>query len=421
MSHLFDGTQSTYHTARYADTLCPWESNLDAIYARHWVKTNHGILIKDQESADTSTLWQKDNALNIHADRVRVGSGSHGIVSKGLTGTQDLTVGEVVDKTEGEHWIRRALETLAAAKAPLGTAIEEQEILTWSWHDWGDDIFDNWGNFYIFDVATKRYFFPNFDTSVVEDGELTTQTFEAFGRSYTITHGFVAQGIFKFDVSCSDDSEFIFGGYGDMGSDDDTINTNLTQEYTLQGQTFTLYYNRNIEAEDDVERFFSYFVPYNPRLNTSKTYSDFLTNDDELSLFSVPVKHGITVYFSKKNDVKDWVINDLDMQAIALLNVHGDAWVQGAFRATSVDADHYTTRGVDIIAPGTIMLFAGDTTTLPGWIVCDGSLFSAADYPRLFAAIGTKYNGEDDEGTFRVPNLAEEGAVFANAAYIIKI
>ncbi len=104
----------------------------------------------------------------------------------------------------------------------------------------------------------------------------------------------------------------IFGAYGDMGSDSDTENTNLTHSYTLgQDGTYTLYYNRNVESGDSIERFFSYFVPYELAANTTKTYSDFLTNDDELSLYSVPVRQGITVYFAKKNDVKDWIVNDL--------------------------------------------------------------------------------------------------------------
>ena len=38
-----------------------------------------------------------------------------------------------------------------------------------------------------------------------------------------------------------------------------------------------------------------------------------------------------------------------------------------------------------------------------GWLVCDGSPLSVADYPELFAALGYLYGGEDS--TFLLPNL----------------
>jgi hypothetical protein len=201
-------------------------------------------------------------------------------------------------------------DSLDSEYAPYGVAIPEGETSCF-WDDWGDDIFDDWGFFYIFDVATQEYFFPIFSPRNLEDGILITQEFSAFGRIYTITSGYPVQGIFKFDIQCNDNSQFIFGAYGNMGSDDNTINTNLTQPYTLNGQNRTLFYNRNIEEDDEIERFFSYFIPYQDELNNTKTYSDFLANDDELSLYSVPVRQGLRVYFSKQNDVYEWVLRDL--------------------------------------------------------------------------------------------------------------
>lgn len=202
-------------------------------------------------------------------------------------------------------------DSLDADYAPNNVAIPGGQVASW-WSDWGNDIFDGWGFFYIFNVATNEYYFPKFYIDNESNGRMITNRFNAFDRTFTIVHGYPVQGIYKFDVSVNDPNfQFIFGAYGDMGSDSSTENTNETQDYSLNGQDFTLYYNRNVEESDEVERFFSYFVPYEPSLNNTKTYSDFLTNDDELSLFSAPVRKGVTVYFSKQNDVKDWIINDL--------------------------------------------------------------------------------------------------------------
>ena len=274
-----------------------------------------------ENNGKTSQIYQNDSNMNIQTPQVNF-MGNF-IRSRGLTGDQGYTVGDTISKDMGTT----NCDSLTASRAPFGIAISNNQATASYWEDWGDDIFDDWGFFYIFDIATKQYYFPILSPENLADGTFTTQTFNAFGRNYTITHGYPAQGIFKFDVSCSDDSEFIFGAYGNMGSDEDTINTNFTQSYTLNNKSFTLYYNRNIEDGDATERFFSYFIPYEPKLNNTKTYSDFLGNDDELSLFSIPVRYGLTVYFSKKNDIKNWVINDLHIPTQIL--VQGNVLVNG--------------------------------------------------------------------------------------------
>lgn len=53
---------------------------------------------------------------------------------------------------------------------------------------------------------------------------------------------------------------------------------------------------------------------------------------------------------------------------------------------------------------GTILDFAG-TTAPNGWLMCYGQAVNTADYPNLFAAIGTTYNvGGESSGTFRLPD-----------------
>ncbi len=202
-------------------------------------------------------------------------------------------------------------DSLEAEYAPNNIAIPGDQIASY-WRDWGNDIFDGWGFFYIFNVSSNEYYFPQLLADNFENGVFATETFNAFDRVFTITHGYPVEGIYKFDISVDDPNfQFIFGAYGDMGSDSDTENTNQTYSYSLDGNSYTLYYNRNIETGDSIERFFSYFIPYETSLNNSKTYNDFLAYGDELSLYSVPVRKGITVYFSKKNDVSQWIVNDL--------------------------------------------------------------------------------------------------------------
>jgi microcystin-dependent protein len=58
--------------------------------------------------------------------------------------------------------------------------------------------------------------------------------------------------------------------------------------------------------------------------------------------------------------------------------------------------------------PGTIIAFGG--TNIPnGWLLCDGKPYSAATYPKLFAAIGTAWGAGYTNGTkvadFNLPDL----------------
>ncbi len=57
------------------------------------------------------------------------------------------------------------------------------------------------------------------------------------------------------------------------------------------------------------------------------------------------------------------------------------------------------------VPSGTILPFGGSVVTVPsGYLVCDGSEVNIADYPLLFAAIGTSWGGNGST-TFRLPDL----------------
>lgn len=63
---------------------------------------------------------------------------------------------------------------------------------------------------------------------------------------------------------------------------------------------------------------------------------------------------------------------------------------------------------------GVIVSYAGATAP-PGWLLCDGRSLARADYPALFAAIGTQY-GAPDGSTFLIPDLRGRVAVGQNPA-----
>jgi len=54
---------------------------------------------------------------------------------------------------------------------------------------------------------------------------------------------------------------------------------------------------------------------------------------------------------------------------------------------------------------GTIIAYGGENASDPptGWVYCDGSGLSSANYPNLYAAIGTSWGGNST--TFLVPDL----------------
>jgi len=195
----------------------------------------------------------------------------------------------------------------------IGDKTEEDRLIASFWYDWGDDIFDDWGYFYLYDVDLGKYYFPIISPQNENDGVLTLQTFNAFGRTFTINQGYPVQGIFKFDISVNDNKPFKFGAYGNMGSDRNQIITDLTYSYT-KNSTLTLYYVKQAEENDEDEIVYSYFVPKKVSENNDKTYDLYqLSDEDNNSLMSKNVTNGLIVYFSKTNDVKEWIVNDLAM------------------------------------------------------------------------------------------------------------
>ena len=197
----------------------------------------------------------------------------------------------------------------------VGDKSDEDRLIASQWRDWDDDVFDDWGFFYLYDVEQGKYYFPLISPQNQDDGELYVQIFNAFGRTFTIIHGYPVQGIFKFDISVNDDKPFKFGGYGDMGSDGSEVNTFLTYPYSIGSTNLTLYYVKQEEDGDDVEIVYTYCIPKKVSENNSQTYNLYQeSGEEDNSWMSKIVTNGLIVYFSKTNDVKEWVINDLGIQ-----------------------------------------------------------------------------------------------------------
>lgn len=199
----------------------------------------------------------------------------------------------------------------------VGDKSEDDRLIASQWRDLDDDVFDDWGFFYLYDVNSGKYYFPILDSQNNDDGIFATQIFYVFGRIFTVIHGWSVQGIFKIDISVADDLPFRFGGYGNMGSDGDEFTEDLTQNYSIGGQNLTLYYHRDQEDGNEVEQLYTYWIPKKVSENSAQTYYNvYGINPEEdveefMSMLSKNVTSGLIVYFAKSNDVKDWVINDL--------------------------------------------------------------------------------------------------------------
>lgn len=225
------------------------------------------------------------------------------IVSAGRTTTGGFQVGAFIDKDMYNQFFNYQAQGM-----PNNTS---QNLNASVWDDWGGDIFDNWGYFYLYDPTANNYLGLVFNNINLPDGQFSTQNFNFNGRTFSITQGYPVQGIFKFEIRVNDDLPFVFGEAGNMGSDSSTSNQDLTYSYNLDGVDLTLWYNHNFQVGNPPEQFYSYYIPFLVDENVNKTYTDVMLGSDNLYLYSVPCTRGLTVYHSKQFDVKEWVVYDL--------------------------------------------------------------------------------------------------------------
>lgn len=240
-----------------------------------------------------SLVWQKPTPV---------------LKSSGLTSSNGFTVGEL--NLKDMFTMTTGSFTTAAAQLPGTSDLVSRRSY---WSDWGGDIFDGWGFFYIYNPATGNYLSPQLTDINRENGYIATETFTLDGRTFTIKHGYPVTGIYKFDVSVNDYDPFVFGTDGQMGSNGNTLNEDRTYSTTIDGEDLTLFYNYNVQVSQPLEAFYTYWVPYVLDEGTIQTYTDISYADDYLAIYSKPVTRGITVYMAKQNDVKQWVAEDLSI------------------------------------------------------------------------------------------------------------
>lgn len=247
------------------------------------------------------------------------------LYSKNTLVANNFTIGETINKDmENENYTNEfdpqnfypqffpEMEPLIDENIVAGDKSNNDRLIASYWNDFGNDVFDDWGYFYIYDVETGKYYFPLFSYQNNDDGIINTQICNAFGRTFTIKHGYPVKGIFKFDISVNDNKPFRFGSYGNMGSDGDHVITDLIHPYSKSSINLQLFYVKQQENDNDREILYSYFIPKKISQNNTQTYNLYQYDDDN-SLISKEVTNGLIVYFSKTNDVKEWIVNDIDI------------------------------------------------------------------------------------------------------------
>lgn len=203
------------------------------------------------------------------------------------------------------------------------------------WNDLGNDVFDDWGYFFLYDVDAGKYYFPLLSPQNLSDGIITTQSFTNVfdeGLTFTISHGWRAKGIFMMNISCNNsDFVFRFGAYGNLGSDGDN-DYDMSTTYNYDGVKNTLFYHHYAEEGDSEEGLYSYFIPYKASDKLTKTHTSLYNPEDtdDNSLITKAITEGVKVYFSKQNDVKDFIITDITTGDFT--NINGDIQADGDIR-----------------------------------------------------------------------------------------
>ena len=88
-------------------------------------------------------------------------------------------------------------------------------------------------------------------------------------------------------------------------------------------------------------------------------------------------------------------------------DVDGGQWIQ----TSGIGVEPKT----DNLPAGSIIMWAAEVAPT-NWLLCDGSVVNRADWPSLFATIGTTYNtGGESTSQFRLPNLKGRVAVGKDA------
>jgi len=194
------------------------------------------------------------------------------------------------------------------------------------WPDWGNDVFDGWGTWYIYDENNKTAAHIKFSNTNGADGQIYEETVSNstfHGKSFRIRHGWVDQGIFRLDITCND-VNFVFsvGHWGNMGSD------GSNQQFLLQspGNVLTgstnrnLFYLTNQQTSSSNEIFSLYCIPKVVDQNvggwnSSRFYAG-IESTDNLYMYVKSITHGVTFYYAKSLDQTSAVSGDIGKSSV---------------------------------------------------------------------------------------------------------
>lgn len=182
------------------------------------------------------------------------------------------------------------------------------------WNDWSSDVFDGWGDWNIYNPATNTSTYLEFTYINQADGSLSTEYRTIHSRNWKITHGFVAQGVYKIEFVCLSDATFTFwfSHWGNMGSDGSTLNSN----YTYSASWGTLFWNYNRQSGSSTEVFSTYCIPRVLATNqlgswNSSIFYSGISGSDNLAIWVGPLTHGATFYYAKSSNLASSVANDI--------------------------------------------------------------------------------------------------------------
>jgi len=287
--------------------------------APHSMSELYSISFTDGTSSVSSGTISLSSFQNKTIDTGGSGGGGSEVllVSKGLTGSQGYTMNTIVPNKDMYQTSGRAIPSgynpSSGSLTPSGNR--------YYWNDWNGDWFDGWGDFYIYNPSTTSASYISFANINGSDGTVYTETQTHHSKTFIIKHGWVAQGIFKLDVECSDISfQFSIGAYGNMGSDGSTQNTDI--QYAASWGP--LSYNYNSQSGTN-EWFYSHCIPKVKTFNDGITLSSgnftskfrtSISGSDNLALWTDTLRVGATFYFVKGSNsssgaMYEWVANDI--------------------------------------------------------------------------------------------------------------
>lgn len=253
------------------------------------------------------------------------GGGGQFLKSQGLTGAQGFTL-NTLTASKDMRSVSSSRPPVSGfnPKSPAGQLQPSGD--RFHWQDWGDDFFDDWGEWYIFNPADQTASYVQFSTINGADETFYTETQTHHSKTFKIVHGWAAQGIYKVDVACTSDDTFQFaiGHYGNMGSDSNTNNSDLTHTASWG----TLHYNFNNQLGVR-EFFYTHVIPKKKTDNdsivvdTTGLFTAVFSND-RLAIWTGAFTHGFTFYYIKgannsTGSMANWVAND-----IAISNTYHD-------------------------------------------------------------------------------------------------